>query len=808
MRVSDLAKQYSVSSQDVLSELKSLKLKAKDSKQELSSAAIAVVKRALEKKGKKFVPVKEEPVKTKSEAKSVLKPKSKKIKEEKDVKVKKEKKTKVVKVDKTKTVKKSVKKVAAKKPLKKENAVVSVKKSVSKKTKEKVVDKKKTKLSEEPEKKPSVQTVKDPEVKKVEPTVVEKKEIPPVVQRIMRPSGQRHNFFRGHRPRRGRKSFSRAAVKPDLGEPVVIEGPTKEIEIDFPINVKDLSLKIQQKTSIILKALMQKGIFATINQGLSEEIIDKVLTDLNFSYTKAKTQEEQLVQFHEQEDPSLLSARPPVVTFMGHVDHGKTSLLDQVRKSNVTDKEHGGITQHMAAYSVKTPRGVIAFLDTPGHAAFTSMRARGAHITDLVILVVAADDGVMPQTEEAIDHARAADVPIVVAINKIDKKNADIDKVKKQLSEKGLASEDWGGKTVVVGVSAITGEGIESLLEMILLESELLELKANHNKPASGIVVEAHLSHGKGSVASVIVQSGTLKDGDMIVAGPHFGKIKAMFDDHKKLVKVASPATPVEVLGLSGVPEAGEIFYVVGDEKQAKEIAQKRLEQAKDKRLHAAQKITLEDLYSQIQEGKVKDLNIIVKADVQGSLEALKESFTNMSTQEVQIKFIHTGIGNITAADVILAGVSNAIIVGFHVDTDVKAKEELEKQVIDVRTYRIIYDAVDDIRKALSGLLAPRIKKNFVGRVEIRQVLRLTKSGIIAGSFVQKGKITRKSKISLLRNGEEVFSGEIESLKRFKDDVREVREGFECGISIKGYDELQAGDIIEAYELEEIKREL
>ncbi|MDP8266095.1 MAG: translation initiation factor IF-2 [Candidatus Aceula meridiana] len=787
MKVSELAKEYGMASQEILAELKAMKLKSKDAKQDLSSAAVAVLRSALAKKGKKIVP------KAKGEANPATK-----------------------KEEAAKTVKKAPLKVAAKKPAK----TKLIKKSALKKTPAKKAPAKKASAKKD---KPAVKkaVVKKPEKKEATPkskvikedlrkkTPGPKAPAPKFQQQKVSPP--RPPVFQKVKPSvYPKKTEVQKVQEPPRSQETVARGPQKDIEIDFPISVKDLSVKLQQKLNIVLKFLMKKGIFATINQNLGEDIVEKISQDLNFTFRKAKTQEEELVAIHrgDGEDPALMKDRPPVITFMGHVDHGKTSLLDKIRRSNITDKEHGGITQHMAAYSVKTPKGIMTFLDTPGHAAFTAMRARGAHITDLIILVVAADEGIMPQTEEAIDHARAANVPIVVAINKIDKRNADIDRVKKQLSEKDLMTEDWGGKVVAVGVSATTGDGVDKLLEMILLEAELLELKANYEKRASGIIVEAHLSPGKGAVSSIIVQSGTLKEGDIVVAGPFFGKVKAMFDDHQQPMSVASPAIPVEILGLSGVPEAGEIFYAVSDEKQAKEIAAKRLNQIKNKRLQSMQKITLEDLYSQIQEGKIKELNIILKADVQGSLGALKDSLEQLSTDEVKIKFIHIGIGDISAADVILAGVANAIVVGFHVNISTKAKDELEKQDIDVRIYRIIYDAVNDLKNALSGLLEPRLKKIFLGRIEVRQVFKLTKSGMVAGCFVQKGKVHRKAKVSVTRNGEEVFKGDMESLKRFKDDVREVREGFECGITIKDYDKLQVGDIVEAYELERIERSL
>ncbi len=584
-----------------------------------------------------------------------------------------------------------------------------------------------------------------------------------------------------------------------------------ELELKIPISVKDFSVRIQQKTSLVLKKLMQMGVMCNINQNLDEDVVKRLAVDFGYFIIKMKTQEQQLIETHqkEEEDPSTLEFRAPVVTFMGHVDHGKTSLLDRIRKSQIVDSEHGGITQHIGAYSVRLPKGKITFLDTPGHEAFTAMRARGAHITDLVVLVVAADEGVMPQTEEAIDHARAADVPLVVAMNKIDRRNADPDRIKKELSEHGLNPEDWGGKTIVVGVSAVTGEGIDQLLEMILLEAEMLELKANRNKAASGIVVEAHLSRGKGAVASLIVQSGTLYVNDIIVVGSYYGKIKAMFDDQERPVREAGPSTPVEILGLPGVPEAGEQFYVIQDEKQAREIALMRSEQLKKEKLMASSKrVTLEDLYSQIQEGSIKELNVILKADVQGSVEALRDSLEKIPSNEVKVKFIHTGVGDVNASDVILAVASNAIIIAFHVGIGPKAADDLEKQPVDVRQYRIIYDAVNDVRKALEGMLAPKMKRRDLSQIDVRQVFKLSKSGIIAGCYVTKGKVTRKSNIEVIRNGEVIFSGTISTLKRFKDDVREVAEGYECGVSINGFTDFQPGDKLVTFEIETIARTL
>ena len=598
-----------------------------------------------------------------------------------------------------------------------------------------------------------------------------------------------------------------SAIVPEAQE----AGPLLDIELPIPISVKDFAVRINQKMNVVLKKLLNMGVFANINQNLGEELVGKLATSFGFNVIKAKTQEEELVDVHQQQkdDPASLKPRAPVVTFMGHVDHGKTSLLDRIRSAKVADSEHGGITQHIGAYSVKSSNGgSITFLDTPGHEAFTAMRARGAHVTDIVVLVVAADDGVMPQTQEAIAHARAANVPIVVALNKIDKKAADPDRVKKQLAELDLMSEDWGGKIGVVGVSALTGKGIDELLERILLEAEVLELRANPNKKALGIVIEAHMSKGKGAIASLIVQSGTLREGDAIVIGPLHGKVKALFDDHGRAIKEAGPSMPVEILGLSEVAAAGEIFYAVESDKRAKEIAEVRQEKIKNEKLSGTAKVSLEELYSQIQQGEIKELRVVIKADVQGSLEALKESLGKIPSDEVKLRFIHVAVGDVNASDVVLAHASNAIIIAFHVGIDVKARQELDKNPVDVREYRIIYDAVEDLRKALEGLLAPKLKRHFVGRVEVRNVFKLTSKGIVAGCYVLKGKVRNKIQAEVSRNGAVVHTGHISTLKRFKDDVKEVTEGFECGITISHFDTVAVGDIIETYEIESIARRL
>ena len=596
-------------------------------------------------------------------------------------------------------------------------------------------------------------------------------------------------------------------VAPELQEKVL-----KPLEVFVPISIKDLAVKLQVKSADLIKYLMMKvKIFANINQNLSEDIVADILQSYGFKLVLPPTLEETIVKTQKKIDTSKQKQRPPIVTFMGHVDHGKTSLLDAIRRTKVALSEHGGITQHIGAYEVKLPKGRIAFLDTPGHEAFTAMRARGANVTDIVVLVVAADDGVMPQTIEAYDHAKAAGVSVIVAMNKIDKPQANIDQLKRQLNELGLNPEDWGGKTITVGVSAKTGAGIDTLLEMILLEAEMLELKANYEQEATGVVVEAKLSKGRGPVATVLVQNGTLRLGDFVIAGYQSGKVRAMVNSFRQPMEEVGPSTPVEITGLSGVPEAGEKFYVVCDEKKAREIVSQKQEELKRQRLEPAHKkihLHLEDLYKGIKEGAVKELNIILKADVQGSLEAIEDSLNKIGSKEVKISIMHKGVGPINTSDVVLAIASNAIIIGFHVDPDDLAKEMAQKEDIDIRTYRIIYEIFSDMKAALEGMLAPKIKKNFIGRAEVRKVFKLTKYGIVAGSLVKKGRIARGAQIVLLRNGQVVHEGKIAALKRFKDDVRDVQEGFECGISLVGFEDIHEGDFIDAFELEQIARKL
>lgn len=605
-----------------------------------------------------------------------------------------------------------------------------------------------------------------------------------------------------------------AVPVPPEAKPVVkiTEGPPKKtLQVKFPIIVKDLAAKMSTGVGFLIKSFMSKGVFATINQSVDEDDAKVIAEEFGYELVRLPTAEEETLALHETEEERSenLLPRAPVVTFMGHVDHGKTSLLDYIRKSKVADQEKGGITQHIGAYKVSLAKGNIAFLDTPGHEAFTAMRARGANATDIVVLVVAADDGLMPQTIEAIDHARAAEVPIVVAINKIDKANIDIDRTKKQLKEVDLLAEDWGGTTVTVNVSAKTGEGVNRLLEMILLEAEMLELKANPNKPARGIVIEGKLSKAEGPITTVLVKNGTLRQGDIIVIGEYYGKIRALIDDRIHRVKEALPSMPVEILGVNGTPHAGDTFMVVEDEKKAKEICGIRKQKIREElTAPTAHKITLEDLYSEMKKGSLKELKVILKADVRGSLEAIADSLVKLSTKDITLNVIHKGVGDVSESDILLAAASNAIVIGFHVRTTPEADKASRVEGVDLRLYNIIYEAVSDIKAAMEGLLEPHIKENFMGRVQIRQVFKLSRSGIIAGSFVQKGKINRQAKCRLIRAGEEIYKGKISSLKRFKDDVKEVAEGFECGISLENFKNVQAGDIIEAFSLEEIARKL
>lgn len=598
-----------------------------------------------------------------------------------------------------------------------------------------------------------------------------------------------------------------------IPETKAAEAPKQRVlELEVPIALKELALKIGVKSNELIMKLMAKNVFATINQNLGQEIVDDLLKEYGIEFKAPVKVEAEIVREHrqdeEKQDVKNIVTRPPVVTFMGHVDHGKTSLLDFIRKTRVADKEKGGITQHIGAYEVKLPHGSVTFLDTPGHEAFTAMRARGASATDVVVLVVAADDGVMPQTKEAIDHARAAGVPIVVALNKCDLPTANIDKVKGQLSQTGLSPEDWGGKTVTVPVSAKTGEGVDKLLELLLLEAELLELKANPSLKARGVVIEGRLSSGQGPVATILVKNGTLHPGDMVLSGSNYGRVKAMIDHKGERITQAPPSKPISILGLSGVPMAGEEFFVVKDEKKARTLSLLKQSEDRARRLRSSKRVTLEDFYKKLKEGAVKELAILLKGDVQGSIEAIQKSLLDLNTKDVKIAIVHADVGNINESDIMLAVVSNAVVMGFNVRVDEGAAELAAKEDIEIKIYGIIYEAIQDVIAAMEGLLEPYEKEVFVGRALVKQVFKVTKAGTIAGSQVMRGKLTRHGLAKLIRNKEVVYEGKIASLKRFKDDVREVAEGMECGIGLDKHDDIKANDLIELYQVEKVARRL
>ncbi len=579
------------------------------------------------------------------------------------------------------------------------------------------------------------------------------------------------------------------------------------IEIGDTITVKELCEKLGKPANDVIKNLIFLGVMAGVNQEIDFATAEKLCEKYEVLVEK-KENEVELEAFEEDTDvvEENLVKRPPIVTIMGHVDHGKTSLLDAIRHAKVTASEAGGITQHIGAYTVSLNGEKITFLDTPGHEAFTAMRARGAQVTDIVILVVAADDGIMPQTKEAINHCKAANVPMIVAINKIDRPGANIDRVKQELTEHGLVSEDWGGDTICVPVSAKTGENLESLLEMILLTAEMQELTADPNRKAKGTVIEAKLDKGRGSVASLLIQNGTLNVGDSILVGSTYGRIRAMFDDRGKKIKSAGPSIPVEILGLSEVPAAGDRFIVCKDEKTARNMAELRKQKIKADSHQASNRVSLEDLYSQIQEGKVKELAIVVKADVQGSVEAIRQSLEKLSTDDVKVRVIHGAVGAITETDVTLAAASNALVIGFNVRPDGNATVQAEKENIEIKTYRIIYDAIEDVKSAMIGMLEPEYKEVVNGKAEVRMTYKISNVGTIAGCYVTDGKIVRNSEIRVIRDGIVIFESTLASLKRFKDDAKEVAKGYECGLSVEKFNDLKEGDVIESFTMEAIKR--
>ncbi len=593
-------------------------------------------------------------------------------------------------------------------------------------------------------------------------------------------------------------------------KPTAPAGPPKILKLSVPLTVKELADKLSISPGELIKHLIGMKVFATINQMLTEEPVEKLVTLYGCQYERLPTLEDKMEAVHEQkDDPLKRMSRPPVVTFMGHVDHGKTSLLDAIRETRVVEGEAGGITQHIGAYRVTMARGTITFLDTPGHEAFTAMRARGANVTDIVVLVIAADDGIMPQTKEAADHAHAAGATIVVAMNKIDKPTANADRVKKQLAEIDLLPEDWGGKTIVVPVSAKTGEGIDHLLEAILLEAEVLELKADPTRSARGAVLEGKLTKGGGPVGHLLVQNGTLRVGDVLVSGTIVGKVRALMDARGRRLVEVGPSSPVEVLGLSGVPRAGEVFMVVPDEKQAREIVSKRLEEQRAAMAAPIRRaVSLEEFHLQLTAGKIKGLNLILKSDVQGSLEAIQDAISKLSTEQTNLKFLHIGVGDITEPDILLAEASNAVVIGFNVKSTPEAEVLAKEEQVDVRLYKIIYEAVADVKAALEGLLEPKLVEQFVGRVKVLQAFKVSKVGTIAGSQVIKGKAQRGVMGRVMRGKDKIFEGKVDSLKRFKEDVKEVAEGVQCGIGLAGFGGYEPEDLIELFIVEKVAQRL
>ncbi|HDG97670.1 MAG TPA: translation initiation factor IF-2 [Desulfobacterales bacterium] len=622
---------------------------------------------------------------------------------------------------------------------------------------------------------------------------------------------ERAELYEGRIPKRKEKKTAKKLKQAEREikqtEITVPKAAKRKLKVPESVTVAELAKAMGVKAAEVIKKLMALGVVATINQSIDFETAALVADEFGYEFELESFEEELLLE-QEEDKPEELVPRPPVVTIMGHVDHGKTSLLDYIRKSNIIQGESGGITQHIGAYYVKTEGGNIVFLDTPGHEAFTAMRARGAKVTDLIVLVVAADDGVMPQTREAINHARAADIPIVVAINKIDKPEANPEKVKRELAELDLVPEEWGGDTIFGYVSAKTGEGVDELLSLILLQAEMLELKGNPKKPARGTIVEARLDKTRGPVATVLIKNGTLRTGDHFVCGEHYGRVRAMMNHRGKKMISAGPSMPVEVYGISGVPMAGDEFVVVKDERTAKRIAEHRMAQTKKQELARKGIVSLDDLFQRIKEGETKGLNIVLKADVQGSLEALSDSLAKLSTDEVKVNIIHSATGAITESDVMLASASEAIIIGFNVRANPRVAAIAEKERVNIRYYDVIYNVLQDVKGAMAGLLEPVYKEEVIGRVDVKAIFHVPKVGTVAGCYVTDGHVERSAKVRVLRDDVVVFDGKIGSLKRFKEDVKEVQAGYECGIAIENFQDIKPGDVLEVYKVEEVEAEL
>ncbi len=620
---------------------------------------------------------------------------------------------------------------------------------------------------------------------------------------------ERADLYEGRMVKRKKKEVQGKEIPKRMKQPelVVPKPAKKKIKVPEKVTVADLAKAMSIKAAALIRKLLALGIVVNINQAIDYETASLLADDLGFELEEARFELEKSLE-EVEDNLEELRARPPVVTIMGHVDHGKTSLLDYIRKSNIIAGESGGITQHIGAYYVERKGGDIVFLDTPGHEAFTAMRARGAKVTDIIVLVVAAEDGVMPQTKEAINHARAANIPIVVAINKIDKPEANVERVRRELAELGLAPEEWGGQTIFGSISAKTGQGVDELLELILLQAEVLELKANPEKAARGTVIEAKLDKTRGPVATVLIRSGTLKQGNFFICGEHFGKVRAMLNNRGKRMIVATPSMPVEVYGISGVPMAGDKFIVVPDEKTAKEVIEYRLTQSKKWDGEKRGIVSLDDLFQKIKEGEVKELNLVLKADVQGSIEAISDSLTKLATEEVKLKIIHSSTGGISETDVMLASASGAIIIGFNVRANPRVTELADKEKVDIRYFDVIYNLIQDIKLAMAGLLDPVYKENVIGRATVKELFHIPKVGAVAGCSVTDGYVERNARARLLRDEVVISDGKIASLRRFKDDVKEVQTGYECGISLENFQDIKPGDVFEVYQVEEVRREL
>ncbi len=806
MKVHELAKELGVTNKALVMSLAKIGIKVKNHLQVLERKEVETARAKLQAKG---VPAKSQTVKkpTKAAAASMKPAPRKEAALGKEIKIKKT------------PAKEITKPALAAEPILKEKKKVSKPASSEGITKpalaaEPILKEKKKVLklasSEEITAKQEVKSL--PKAEPVKPAAVKTEISKPSPAKSVQPIKQNELALPAQVKVPVQKSVTQEARVSSVPKPAAAsEIKASVIRVKIPITVGALADLFRLRPAELIKSLIDIGIFANINQLLNEEIVYKVAAKLNLKIEKVEDEREKIFEKSKVEDKLKTKPRAPVVTMMGHVDHGKTSLLDAIRKTKVASGEAGSITQHIGAYMVDIPgKGHVTFLDTPGHEAFTAIRARGANVTDIVVLVVAADDGVMPQTLEAIDHARAAGCPILVAVNKSDLPTANLQRAMTQLQKLELVAEEWGGKTIFVKVSAKTGDGIEGLLEMLLLQAEVMELKANPDCEAQGTVLEAKLTKGQGAVSTVLVQRGALHVGDIVVAGRFYGKVRAMRNDRGKSVKEAGPSYAVEVLGLSGVPDAGELFTVVNDEKIARQIAEKRELEIRErdmKGLHSKH-FSLQELYSKMKKGELKELKLILKADMQGSLEGLTQTLTKSVSDKINVRVIHGGVGGVNESDAMLAMASDAVIIGFHVKAEPRAQELIEKEGIDARYYSVIYEAVQDVQKAMEGLLEPTSKVVIEGRVEIRQVFKSSKVGNIGGAIVLKGRLSRNHRVRLIRDNIVVFEGKLSSLRRFKDDVREVQEGYECGVALEGFSDLHEKDLLEAYKIEKVAAKL